>query len=264
MLALKQPMQQRGAGAATIGGKPALDNLRCAVDRRQHFLERGRLAISGFAVVAVFIGKRQQGGSGRRAAGIGRGHDRSEDFGIALRIDRKLVLEVPRGEAARRGVVAKLDFTGLQCIAVRASKDRQQHAGQPAIRDRFPIDVEGRSMRRVLAPFQHVEPPVIVGLADAHVVRHEVENEAEVVRSQRIAHARESLVAAQFGIEAVVIDDVVTVGAAGACFQKRRSIEMADAERLEIGSERGGVIEGEILGELDPIGRERDGRRHGF
>ena len=65
-------------------------------------------------------------------------------------------------------------------------------------------------MRRLAAPFEHVEPPGVVG-ADRHVVRNEVENETEIGVLQRAGETREGLVAAELRIERVVIDDVVAV-----------------------------------------------------
>ena len=79
-------------------------------------------------------------------------------------------------------------------------------------------------------------------------------------RLERRAQAREAVLAAELRIERVVIDDVVAVRAAGARLQKRRRVEMADAERLEIGHERGGLVEAEVRRELQAIGRDRDRR----
>src|SRR5690606_28437046 len=45
--------------------------------------------------------------------------------------------------------------------------------------------------------------------------------------------------------------------------QERRSVEMTDAQRLEIGRDGGGSVEGEVLGQLHTIGGARNGRRHG-
>ena len=79
---------------------------------------------------------------------------------------------------------------------------------------------------------------------------------------ERVGQARESFLAAEFGIEPVVIDDVVAMRAAGARLQERRGIEMADAERAQIGHECGGLVEAEIRGELEAVGRGRNGGRH--
>ncbi len=67
-------------------------------------------------------------------------------------------------------------------------------------------------MRRGLAPFQHVEPPRIVGEMHADVVGHEVEDQAEIVFFKGPAQPLETLVAAEFGVDEGVIDDVIAVG----------------------------------------------------
>src|SRR5262249_25214212 len=117
-------------------------------------------------------------------------------------------------------------------------------------------------MRRTLAPFQHIEPPRVVRMADAHVVRYEIEDQAKAVRLERDAHPRKAFGAAEFGIELLVVNDIVAVRAAGPRFQERGSIEMRDAERLEIGCERGGIVEAKILRQLKTICCERNVRGH--
>ena len=79
---------------------------------------------------------------------------------------------------------------------------------------------------------------------------------------ERLAQAQERLLAAELGIERVVVDDVVAVRAAGARLEERRGIEMADAERLQIRHDRGGVVEAEARRELQAIGRDRNRGRH--
>ena len=99
-------------------------------------------------------------------------------------------------------------------------------------------------------------------MADAHVIGNEIKDQAKIVLLERVGEARESFIAAQVGIEPLVIDDVVAMRAAGPRFQERRGVEMGDAEPLEIGRKRGRIVEAEILGQLDPISRNGNGRRH--
>ena len=68
--------------------------------------------------------------------------------------------------------------------------------------------------------------------------------------------------AAKLGTELAVIDGVVAVGRALARLHHRRGVEMRDPECLEVRHDRGGLVEVEIRGELKPIGRQRNGRRH--
>ena len=90
-------------------------------------------------------------------------------------------------------------------------------------------------MRRGRSPFQHVEPPGIVGEVHADMVGHEIEDQAEIVLPQRLAETREAGFAAELRIELGVIDDVIAVRAALARLHERRGVEMGDAERLQVG-----------------------------
>src|SRR5438552_865284 len=54
-----------------------------------------------------------------------------------------------------------------------------------------------------------------------------------------------------------MIDDIVSMAAACARAKVGRAIDVADAERIEIGHERGGVREREIAMQLQAISRAR-------
>ncbi len=99
-------------------------------------------------------------------------------------------------------------------------------------------------------------------MADTHMVGYEIEDQADIVFFEGGGQPRESLLAAELGVEPVMVDDVVAMCAARTRFEERRGVEMADAEVFEIGNERGGVVEAEGLGELQPIGGERHRVRH--
>src|ERR1700732_1825882 len=105
-------------------------------------------------------------------------------------------------------------------------------------------------MRRSLAPFENIEPPGIIRKMHADVVGHEIENEAEVVAPERLAQSFETGVAAELRVDDGVIDDVVAVGRALARLHEGRSIDMRDAERLQIGGDGSGGVGIEIRGEL--------------
>src|SRR6185295_15044880 len=69
--------------------------------------------------------------------------------------------------------------------------------------------------------------------------------------------SREALLAAELRIERAVIDHVVAVAAARPRREERRGVDVRDAERLEIGHDARGVVEAELLAELQPVGGER-------
>ena len=70
----------------------------------------------------------------------------------------------------------------------------------------------------------------------------------------------EIVFSAELGIERVVVDDVVAVRAAGARLQVWRRVDVADAERGEIGHEPAPLLEAEVLRELQTVGGARDRR----
>ncbi|MFK4488705.1 hypothetical protein ABIA45_003783 [Bradyrhizobium sp. USDA 336] len=96
----------------------------------------------------------------------------------------------------------------------------------------------------------------------ADMVGDEIDDEPEIVLLKRLAQPRKAGLAAELGIELAVIDRVVAMGRAFAGLHHRRGVEMRDAQRLEIRNDRGGLVEIEIRGELEPVGRERNGGRH--
>ena len=109
-------------------------------------------------------------------------------------------------------------------------------------------------MSRIGSPFQHVEPERIVGAADSHMVRHEIQHLLQPVLGESGIHPVERSLVPQLGVERVVIDDVVAVGAARPRLEIGGGIKMADAEPGQIGDQFGGAVEAEILVELQTVG----------
>src|SRR4051794_33582600 len=103
-------------------------------------------------------------------------------------------------------------------------------------------------MRRRRPPFQHVEPPWIVGKMYPDMVGHEIEDQSQIVLLQRGAQPCKAGLTAEFGIELCVIDDVIAMAAALARLHERRGIDMRDAECLEIRHDGSGRIEVKIRG----------------
>src|SRR5205085_10795149 len=115
---------------------------------------------------------------------------------------------------------------------------------------------------RLRTPLQDIEPPWVVGMMHAHVIWHEIEDQTHVRAGERRGQPLERGFAAEFGVERVVIDHVVAVAAAGARLEEGRGVEVTDAQCLEIGNKRGGIVEAEGFRELQAIGRNRDCGRH--
>ena len=164
------------------------------------------------------------------------------------------MVPVAQPEFAGRGVEVQLDLAGLEHLAEVVAEHRQQHAPVHLGLRRLPLDVEGVRVRRRAPVFQHVEPPGVVGLQHAHVVRHDVEDLAHAVAPQRLAHARVGEFVAHLGIELRVVDDVVAVGAARSCPQVGRAVQVAHAERAQVRDRAGDLLEGAALVELHAVG----------
>ena len=177
-----------------------------------------------------------------------------QDIRVRQRTDRKAMLVIPGAEGALTRIEAQRDLASFENRAVLVAEHRQQNPALQIVPDRVPVDVEERRIGRILAPLQNVEPPGVVGAADPHVVRHDIDNEPHAVRRERRDQRLELGLGADLGVEPVVIDDVVAVRRAGPRLHQRRRIQMTDAEPGEIRDERLGVAEREPLVELQPVG----------
>src|SRR5258708_27107772 len=96
----------------------------------------------------------------------------------------------------------------------------------------------------------------------ADMVGQEIENKAEAILLQYATKAFEAGVAAEFRIDLGVIDDVIAVGAALARLHEGRRIEVGDTQRFQIGSDGGSGVEIKTRGELQAVGRDRNGGTH--
>jgi len=94
------------------------------------------------------------------------------------------------------------------------------------------------------------------------MVGHEVEDQAEIVSPERIAETHEAGLAAELGVELIMVDDVIAMGRACARLQERGGIEMTDAERLQVRHNFDRGVEVKRLGELQTISCDRDRWRH--
>ena len=63
---------------------------------------------------------------------------------------------------------------------------RQQHAPGYVFAHDVPVDIEVAGKPRCRPVFKYIEPPVIVGAADKHVVRHHVQDLAHSAPFQRV------------------------------------------------------------------------------
>ena len=89
------------------------------------------------------------------------------------------------------------------------------------------------------------------------MVGDRVEEETHAARLEFRDQAPEFFFGSDLGIKLVVIDDVVSVLAAGARLQDGRSVTVADAELPKIRNQPARIFEVKVLIELQPVGRQR-------
>ncbi len=141
---------------------------------------------------------------------------RHRQFDVVVAEEKGPILE---GEA---------DLAGLQNAAVLVLQKRQKHLVIEIGIDGMPVDIETTGVDGAGSVLQHVHPPAVGGIGDAHVIGHHIEDQAHTALAQGVAEGVEVRFAAQFGIEPAMIADVVAVAAAGPRLQHRRSIAICD------------------------------------
>src|SRR5258708_37668410 len=153
------------------------------------------------------------------------------------------MLVIPGGEAALRCIISQLDFTAFQRFAVGRSENRDQDAAAGMRGHGLPIDIERSSAGGFRSPFQDVEPPWIVGIVNAHVVGHEIEDEPDIRRSERSGQVPKCILAAEFRVERIEVDHVIAMRTDRTSLEKRESIKMTNAKSIEILHQRSRLIE---------------------
>ena len=162
-------------------------------------------------------------------------------------------------------LVYELHVLIFEDCTVLIAENRQQDFVFEFALDRMPLDVERRGVPGAGAVFQYIAPPPVQRLADAHVIGHDVEDEAQPVSLHRPDKFLEVLLASQLGIHHHGIDHVVPVIASWHRFTDRREVTIGDAEGVEIGHSLRGVGKGEPTMQLQPVGGQwkRRLRRNG-
>ncbi len=150
----------------------------------------------------------RRGHSGREQCGRALDHD-----GDRRGIEREAVIEVADAKAA--GVEGERDLVRRDGIGELLPENRDEHASLEPARGRVPVDVEPARIARCGAVGEEIVPEGIVR-AHAHVVRHDVEHEAHVVRAQIGDQRVPGRVAAELRIESRGVDHIVAVRASRA------------------------------------------------
>ena len=164
----------------------------------------------------------------------------------------------PDREVAAVRIEFEPKLSGLEFSPILLAEERHQHTFLQIGAIRVPVDVEPSGRDGVRTPFEDIEPVGVVGPADAHVVRHEVEDLAEAIGLQGRVHAGIGVCIAKLVVERIVVHDVVAVRAAGPRLEIGRGIEVADAKLGQVGREPGSIVEAEVGRELQAVGGAGD------
>ena len=147
------------------------------------------------------------------------------------------------------------DRAVLQRASVVVAEHRQDDPRPRPLVIAVPVDVEPRRRRRSLAEREHLPPPSILRSLDRHVVRHDVDDQAEAVRLQCRHEAIEPRGTAEVFAHPGRVDHVVAVLTPRRRCKKRRRVDVAEAEIGQVGSDCCRVVEGERRPQLQPVAR---------
>jgi hypothetical protein len=152
----------------------------------------------------------------------------------------------------REPVVVVAQFTvldGQTVERVGAEHGQQQFADGP-------VDVEEPGVFGFLAVRQHVPPPLVrLRVGDPHVVRHDVDDQAQLQLLELADQPHPAVLTAERRAHAARVDDVVAVRGTGCRGQDRRRVHRAHAERGQVVRDVRHVPEGHVRPELEPVGR---------
>jgi hypothetical protein len=145
--------------------------------------------------------------------------------------------------------VFELDLLPLEDGAVRVPEHGQQHLVFELRLERMPVDVEHVGVPRALTVFEHILPPWVRRLGDAHVIRDHVDDVAHAPITESGDPPLVGLEGADLRVQLRRIGYVIAVHAARHRLQVTRCVAMRDAECRQVVDDGSGVVERE--GELN-------------
>lgn len=150
------------------------------------------------------------------------------------------------------------EFSGSQDPAVMIAENGQNDLVSQSLLGGVPLDIEIGRVPAGSPVFERVPPPGVVLSRDRHVIGNNIEHLAEPIFSKFPAKRGVRLLAAQFGIDAMIIYDVVAMRASGSGLEVRGAVHMRNPQIPQIIRNSGGRIETKTAVELQPIGGTRD------
>ena len=194
-------------------------------------------------------------------------HHPAEQQGHAARRHRQAAVPVAQEKAARLALLVpgQLQLAALQHPPVLVAERGQQHLAFERPFERMPGNIEKVRVAAALAVAQHVFPVRIVPALNAHVVGHEVHDDAQPQLPCRRRKAPQPRQPPEFGIDACVVGHVVTVGAARRARPDGGEVHRGHAQSRQIRQLAAGGGKGKPGVQLQAVGGagQGDGRRLG-
>src|SRR6516162_197098 len=172
---------------------------------------------------------------------------------VGSRIEREHPVIVSKPKSAFLELQMKL--AAFKYAAVLISENWEKHFILKLFLQRVPINVKERGKPRAWAILEDIHPPLILGIDDAHMIRYKIGHLAERELLQLGDHRIELFTASYRGIQFVVIADVVAMMTVRTRTKKRRAINVADPEPLQIWDDFCCVFESKMPVVLQPVGR---------
>lgn len=107
------------------------------------------------------------------------------------------------------------DLLRSQYPAIMITEDWNQHLVSKLFFERLPIDVEIVGISAGRSIFKNVPPQFVIAAGDGHVIRHDVQNLAQVAFAKSLTKFRVFVLTAELCIHAVMIDDIIAVLTSG-------------------------------------------------
>ncbi len=157
------------------------------------------------------------------------------------------VVEIGQRGFAGVGIALHADLTVRQHHFKIIPQKRQRQTARP-------VDIKMTGVATLFPMLNHITPPGIFQRG-GHVVRHNIKDQTQPGRLQGADQPLKTGPASDGGVNLVSIGDVITVRRIPGGSKYWRSIQMADAELLQIRHQTGGTIKGHAVTKLNTPGR---------